>query len=83
MRNDDIYQAGVLVERIADNEDGTGTRTTYDGAGNVTSSTALTGLPIPAVPELTDAERLGILLTSLADAVSMADVVAAAQEAQA
>ena len=39
-----------IVERIVDNGDGTGTRTTYDEHGNVTATVNLTGLPIPDLP---------------------------------
>ena len=39
---------GNISERIVDNGDGTGVRTTYDADGNVTATENLTGLPIPA-----------------------------------
>lgn len=42
------YRDGVLVSALADNGDGTGTLTTYDAEGQVTSTEALTGLPIDA-----------------------------------
>jgi len=38
---------GNVIMRVVDNGDGTGTRTTYDEHGNVTSVKQLTGLPIP------------------------------------
>lgn len=41
---------GNIIERIVDNGDGTGTRTTYDADGNVTSTEQLTGLPIRPLP---------------------------------
>ena len=41
---------GNVAERFVDNGDGTGTRTTYDAAGNVTATVNLTGLPIPDLP---------------------------------
>lgn len=41
---------GNVVERIVDNGDGTGTRTTYDEHGNETATVNLTGLPIPDLP---------------------------------
>ena len=41
----------VLLSTTIDNLDGTGTRTTYDADGNVTSVEQLTGLPIPEPPE--------------------------------
>ena len=45
------YDGLTLEWRIVDNGDGTGTRTTYDADGNVTSVEQLTGLPIPVEPE--------------------------------
>jgi len=55
--NDTLSEDGWLAEREIDNEDGTGTRTTYDEHGNVTSVEHLTDLPItepdlPADPDL-------------------------------
>ncbi len=44
------HELGVLVEQTVDNGDGTGTRTTYDADGNVTSVEQLTGLPIRPLP---------------------------------
>ena len=41
---------GNISERIVDNGDGTGTRTTYDVHGNETATVNLTGLPIPDLP---------------------------------
>ena len=41
-------------ERITLNGDGTGTRTTYDSDGNVTSVEQLTGLAVVVVPLPTD-----------------------------
>ena len=43
-----------LVEQTVDNGDGTGTRTTFDADGNVTSTEQLTGLPVVVVPLPTD-----------------------------
>ena len=37
---------GNIVEQTVDNGDGTGTRTVYDGKGNVTSTEQVDGLPI-------------------------------------
>ena len=48
--NDTLSEDGWLAEREIDNEDGTGTRTTYDEHGNVTATVNLTGLPIPDLP---------------------------------
>ena len=42
---------GNIVERIVDNGDGTGTRTTYLPDGTVDTVEQLTGLPIPPPPE--------------------------------
>ena len=42
---------GNVIEQTVDNGDGTGTRTTFDADGNVTSVEQLTGLPIPEPPE--------------------------------
>ena len=50
MRTEDYDENGRLVELIVDNGDGTGTRTTFDADGNVTSVEQLTGLPIPEPP---------------------------------
>ena len=69
---------GTLVEQTVDNGDGTGTRTTFDADGNVTSVEQLTGLPIPE-PEPVD--PLTTLLARLADARSLEEVRQAAQEA--
>ena len=49
---------GILVEQTVDNLDGTGTRTTFDADGNVTSVEQLTGLPIPEPPEPDPVEAL-------------------------
>ena len=38
---------GLIAERLVNNGDGTGTRTTYDEHGNETSVEQLTDLPIP------------------------------------
>ena len=48
---DPDHPNGNIVEQTVDNGDGTGTRTTYDADGNVTSVEQLTGLPIPVEPE--------------------------------
>ena len=42
---------GNVVERIVDNGDGTGTRTTFHPDGTVDTVEQLTGLPIPPPPE--------------------------------
>jgi len=49
------WRDGCLTALTVNNGDGTGTRTTYDAAGNVTSVEHLTDLPItdlPADPDL-------------------------------
>ena len=51
MANAQHFSNGILIEQTVDNGDGTGTRTTYDADGNVTSVEQLTGLPIPPPPE--------------------------------
>lgn len=50
MPSTDIFFDGALVERLEDRGDGSGTRTTYDEAGNETSVEQVTGLPIPDLP---------------------------------
>lgn len=59
--NQHIYTNGILVEQTIDNDDGTGTRTTFDADGNITSTEQLTGLPIPQPPEPSDAEKIAEL----------------------
>lgn len=44
--NVEHFADGVLIERTVDHGDGTGTRTVYDGKGNVTSTEQVDGLPI-------------------------------------
>ena len=44
---DPDHPNGNIVAQTVDHGDGTGTRTTYDADGNVTSVEQLTGLPIP------------------------------------
>ena len=64
MWHDRTYN-GALVERVTDNGDGTGLRQTFDADGNVTSTEALTGLPIvPEFPPL-DPAGAGPLATLL------------------
>ena len=58
---DEIFRNGILIERTVDNGDGTGTRTTFDADGNVTSVEQLSGLPIPQPPEPSDAEKIASL----------------------
>ena len=70
-----------IVEQTVDNGDGTGTRTTYDADGNVTSVEQLSGLPIPVAPEPTAEERLATLLAALTDAQSLEEIRDAAAAA--
>ena len=45
--NETAFDAdGNIVEQTVDNGDGTGTRTVYDGKGNVTSTEQVDGLPV-------------------------------------
>ena len=48
--NDNADASTGIRTVVADNGDGSGTRTTYDEHGNVTSVEQLTGLPIPDLP---------------------------------
>jgi hypothetical protein len=75
------HELGVLVEQTVDNGDGTGTRTTFDADGTVTSTEQLTGLPIPVPPEPTAEERLQTLLAALTDAQSLEEIRDAAAAA--
>jgi hypothetical protein len=75
------HELGVLVEQTVDNGDGTGTRTTFDADGNVTSVEQLTGLPIPVEPEPTAEERLATLIAALGDAQSLEEIRDAAAAA--
>jgi len=48
--NDNADASTGIRTVVADNGDGSGTRTTYDEHGNVTSVEHLTDLPIPDLP---------------------------------
>lgn len=63
MSNREVWFEGVLIERTVNNNDGTGTHTTFDADGNVTSETTLTGLPI--VPPFDPLDATGALATLL------------------
>jgi hypothetical protein len=63
MSNREVWFEGVLIERTVNNNDGTGTHTTFDADGNVTSETALTGLPI--IPPFDPLDATGALATLL------------------
>ena len=82
MMNQTLFNGtGEIVEQTIDNGDGTGTRTTFDADGNVTSVEQLTGLPIPVPPEPTAEERLQTLLAALTDAQSLEEIRDAAAAA--
>ena len=83
--NQHVYTNGILIEQTIDHGDGTGTRTTFDADGNVTSVEQLSGLPIPQPPEPSDAERIaslqatiGVMTETLAQ-LSPEDIAAATQ----
>ena len=63
------HPSGNVIERVIDNGDGTGTRTTWDEHGNETSVEQLTGLPIPepATAEITLADVTAALRDPLAN----------------
>lgn len=48
--NDNTDASTGIRTVVADNGDGSGTRTTYDEHGNETATVNLTGLPIPDLP---------------------------------
>ena len=62
---DEIFRNGILIEQTIDNDDGTGTRTTFDADGNVTSVEQLSGLPIPQPPEPSPEEKLAAVTARL------------------
>ena len=63
--NQHVYTNGILIEQTIDNDDGTGTRTTFDADGNVTSVEQLSGLPIPQPPEPSPEEKLAAMTARL------------------
>ncbi len=67
--NDNTDASTGIRTVVADNGDGTGTRTTWDEHGNETSVEQLTGLPIPepAPAEITLADVAAALRDPLAD----------------
>lgn len=67
--NDNADASTGIRTVVADNGDGSGTRTTYDVAGNETSVEQLTGLPIPepAAAEITLADVAAALRDPLAN----------------
>ena len=66
MRVDATYDhsTGERTETV-NNLDGTGTRTTFDVDGNVTSVEQLTDLPIPQPPEPSPEEKLAAMTARL------------------
>ena len=70
MMNQTLFNGtGEIVEQTIDNGDGTGTRTTFDADGNVTSVEQLTGLPIPEPPEPDPVEALQAQVAELTAAL--------------
>lgn len=63
---------GNVIERLVDNGDGTGTRTTYDAAGEVAAVVELTGLPVVLEVDLT--AEIAAARASLAAATTVAQV---------
>ncbi len=63
--NERIVQNGRVLEETINNGDGTGTRTTFDADGNVTSVEQLSGLPIPQPPEPSPEEKLAAVAARL------------------
>lgn len=51
---DPLHPNDNISERITDNGDGTGIKTIYNAAGEQTSATQLTGLPMVEPPSATD-----------------------------
>ena len=64
--NDTLSMEGWLAGRVVDHGDGTGTRTTYDEHGAVTSVEQLTDLPIPE-PVMEHADPVAMLVSALRD----------------
>ena len=68
-----VIANGNIVEQTVDNGDGTGTRTTYDADGNVTSVEQLTGLPIPEPPPPDPIAEMQATIDALLDALGGSD----------
>ena len=76
---------GNIVEQVTDNGDGTGTRTVYNEAGQVVSTGAVTGLPIPDPTDVaarTVEDRLRSALDANRTYLAIATPTAAQQRAQ-
>lgn len=76
---------GNIVEQVTDNGDGSGTRTVYNEAGQVVSTGAVTGLPIPDPTDVaarTIEDRLRNALDANRTYLAIATPTAAQQRAQ-
>jgi hypothetical protein len=76
---------GNIIEQVTDNGDGTGTRTAYNEAGQVVSTGAVTGLPVPDPAEVatrTIEDRLRNALDANRTYLAIATPTAAQQRAQ-
>ena len=80
-----IFRDGHMVEQTVDHGDGTGTRTRYDEAGNVTATEQVTGLPVEPPAEKnrrTIEDRLRAALDSNKAYLALDTPTAAQQRAQ-
>ena len=76
---------GGVVEQVTDHGDGTGTRTVYNEAGQVVSTGAVTGLPVPNPTEVaarTIEDRLRSRLDANRTYLALDTPTAAQQRAQ-
>ena len=76
---------GHIIEQVVDNGDGTGTRTVYNEAGQVVSTGAVTGLPVPDPTEVaarTIEDRLRSRLDANRTYLALDTPTAAQQRAQ-
>lgn len=62
--NTTTFSDGILMERVADHGDGTGTRTTFHPDGTINTVEQLSGLPIPH-PEPEPADDLAAQVETL------------------
>lgn len=70
-----IFRNGRIIEQTVDHGDGTGTRTTYDEAGNVTATEQVTGLPLPPPPTVEEAAAVLLALTAETQLQAVAEQV--------